>query len=43
VQRQRYRIWDAAEGLVEEGYVDVAEMAKRQPWLGGEEFPVTTA
>jgi len=39
VQRQRYRIWDAAEGLVEEGYVDVAEMAKRQPWLG-DEFPV---
>jgi len=40
VQRQRYRIWDAAEGLVEEGYVNVAEMAKRQPWLGGEPFPV---
>jgi hypothetical protein len=34
VQRQRYRIWDAAEGLVEEGCVEVAEMAKRQPWLG---------
>jgi hypothetical protein len=43
VQRQRYRIWDAAEGLVEEGYVEVAEMAKRQPWLGGEPFPVTTS
>jgi len=42
VQRQRYRIWDAAEGLVEEGYVDVAEMAKRQPWLGEGEFPVQT-
>jgi Transmembrane protein of unknown function (DUF3556) len=40
VQRQRYRIWDAAEGLVEEGYVDVAEMAKRQPWLDGGDFPV---
>jgi Transmembrane protein of unknown function (DUF3556) len=39
VQRQRYRIWDAADGLVEEGYVEVAEMAKRQPWLG-DEFPV---
>src|SRR3954453_7668325 len=38
-QRQRYRIWDAADGLVEEGYVEVAEMAKRQPWLG-DEFPV---
>ena len=43
VQRQRYRIWDAAEGLVEEGYVDVAEMAKRQPWLDGEPFPVTSS
>jgi hypothetical protein len=43
VQRQRYRIWDAAEGLVEEGYVDVAEMAKRQPWLGDEPFPVASS
>ncbi|HET7416219.1 MAG TPA: DUF3556 domain-containing protein [Solirubrobacterales bacterium] len=41
-QQQRYRIWDAAEGLVEEGYVEVAEMAKRQPWLGDGEFPVQT-
>jgi hypothetical protein len=40
VQRQRYRIWDAADGLVEEGYIDVAEMVGRQPWLGEEEFPV---
>jgi len=32
MQRQRYRIWDAAEGLVEEGWVDVAEMVRRQPW-----------
>ncbi|HWJ43362.1 MAG TPA: DUF3556 domain-containing protein [Solirubrobacterales bacterium] len=41
VQRQRYRIWDAAEGLVEEGWVDVREMAVRQPWLVGDEpFPV---
>jgi len=39
VQRQRYRIWDAADGLVEEGHVDVADMARCQPWLG-EEFPV---
>jgi hypothetical protein len=36
VQRQRYRIWDAADGLVEEGWVDVREMVKRQPWLGGD-------
>ncbi len=40
VQRQRYRIWDAAEGLVEEGWVEVAEMVGRQPWLGDGEFPV---
>jgi len=40
VQRQRYRIWDAAEGLVEEGWVDVREMVRRQPWLGDEPLPV---
>ena len=41
VQRQRYRIWDAADGLVEEGWVDVRDMATRQPWLVGDEpFPV---
>jgi hypothetical protein len=39
VQRQRYRILDAAAGVVEEGWVDVAEMVGRQPWLGGD-FPV---
>jgi Transmembrane protein of unknown function (DUF3556) len=33
VQRQHYRIHDAATGLVEEGWVDVAEMVKRGPWL----------
>ncbi|HEX5609605.1 MAG TPA: DUF3556 domain-containing protein [Solirubrobacterales bacterium] len=38
--RQRYRIFDAATGLVEEGWVDVREMVGRQPWLGGEPFPV---
>jgi hypothetical protein len=43
VQRQRYRIWDAADGLVEEGFVDVAEMVRRQPWLGPEPFPVHDA
>jgi hypothetical protein len=41
VQRQRYRIFDAASGLVEEGWVDVGEMVTRQPWLDGEPFPVT--
>jgi Transmembrane protein of unknown function (DUF3556) len=39
VQRQRYRIWDAAVGLVEEGWVDVREMVVRQPWLD-EPLPV---
>jgi hypothetical protein len=43
VQRQHYRIYDAASGLVEEGWVDVREMVSRQPWLGGEPFPVEPA
>ena len=33
VQRQHYRIYDAAAGLIEQGYVKVADMVKRQPWL----------
>jgi hypothetical protein len=40
VQRQRFRIFDAAEGLVEEGWVNVADMVERQPWLDGRPFPV---
>ncbi len=40
VQRQRYRIYDAATGLVEEGEVNVADMVGRQPWLDGRPFPV---
>jgi hypothetical protein len=40
VQRQRYQILDAADGVIEEGWVSVAEMARRQPWLGEEPFPV---
>ena len=40
MQRQRYRIWDAADGLVEEGWVSVSDMVGRQPWLGDEPFPV---
>jgi hypothetical protein len=43
VQRQRYRIFDAADGLVEEGWVDVADMVERQPWLDERPFPVTPA
>ncbi len=39
--RQRYRIYDAAFGLMEEGNVAVADMVKRQPWLEGSwQFPV---
>ena len=33
VQRQHYRIYDAATGLIEEGYVQVKDMVERQPWL----------
>jgi len=33
LQRQHYRIYDAASGLIEEGYVRVADMVERQPWL----------
>jgi hypothetical protein len=41
VQRQRYRIHDAATGLVEEGWVDVVEMTRRGPWLEESwDFPV---
>ncbi len=32
-QRQHYRIFDAARGLIEEGYVQVKDMVERQPWL----------
>jgi transmembrane protein DUF3556 len=39
LQRQRYRIFDAATGLIEEGWVNVADMVGRQPWLGEEPFP----
>src|SRR5436190_3489469 len=41
VQRQHYWIYDAATGLLEEGWVDVAEMVKRGPWLEESfDFPV---
>ena len=40
VQRQRYRILDAATGLLEKGWVDVADMVERQPWLDPQPFPV---
>ena len=39
--RQRYRIYDAATGLLEEGSVAVADMVERQPWLEESwDFPV---
>ncbi len=39
--RQRYRIHDAATGLLEEGSVAVADMVERQPWLEESwDFPV---
>jgi hypothetical protein len=41
IQRQHYWIYDAAGGLREEGWVDVAEMVKRGPWLEESfDFPV---
>jgi len=33
-QSQRYRIVDAAAGLIESGSVPVADMVRSQPWLG---------
>jgi hypothetical protein len=39
--RQRYTIYDAVSGLVEEGYVRVEDMVRRQPWLDlSFDFPV---
>ena len=41
IQRQRYRIYDAATGLIEEGWVNVADMRARGPWLEESwDFPV---
>ena len=40
-QTQAYRILDAKTGLIEEGYVDVADMLSRQPWPApDDEYPV---
>jgi hypothetical protein len=39
--KQRYAIYDATGGLVEEGHVRVADMVGRQPWLDESfDFPV---
>jgi hypothetical protein len=41
IQRQHYRIVDAATGLVEEGWVNVADMVAALPWLGESwDYPV---
>lgn len=41
IQRQHYRIFDARSGLVEEGWVKIADMVERLPWLDESwEFPV---
>jgi hypothetical protein len=41
VQKQWYRILDAKAGLIEAGYVEVADMLSRQPWPEpGDRFPV---
>lgn len=40
-KEQAYRIVDAKSGLIEAGYVAVADMLSRQPWPEpGDEFPV---
>jgi hypothetical protein len=41
--RQHYRLYDAADGLLEEGYVEVDDMIEELPWLDGSlqpAFPV---
>jgi hypothetical protein len=41
IQKQHYRIHDAATGLVEEGWVNVRDMIERGPWLEESfDFPV---
>jgi transmembrane protein DUF3556 len=41
IQKQWYRILDANRGVIEAGYVEVADMLTRQPWPEpGDEFPV---
>jgi len=39
--KQHYAVYDAAAGLIEEGYVRVDDMVSRQPWLDESfDFPV---
>ncbi|HEV7206808.1 MAG TPA: DUF3556 domain-containing protein [Jatrophihabitans sp.] len=37
---QRYQILDAADGLLEEGLVQVDDMIERQPWLGADDVTI---
>jgi hypothetical protein len=37
---QRYRILDAADGLLEEGTVRVTDMVDRQPWLSADDVTI---
>jgi hypothetical protein len=37
---QRYRIFDAADGMLEEGRVLVADMVSRQPWLSADDVTI---
>jgi Transmembrane protein of unknown function (DUF3556) len=37
---QRYRILDAADGLLEEGTVQVADLVARQPWLSADDVTI---
>jgi hypothetical protein len=44
--RQHYRIIDAADGVIEEGYVEIDDMVSQLPWLDGSSnpaFPVHAA
>ena len=39
--KQRYAIYDAARGLLQDGFVRVDDMVSRQPWLDESfDFPV---
>jgi hypothetical protein len=37
---QEYRIFDAADGLLEVGTVQVADMVSRQPWLSADDVTI---
>ncbi|MEX0650623.1 MAG: DUF3556 domain-containing protein, partial [Actinomycetota bacterium] len=41
--RQRWAIHDAATGTIDEGYVDIDDLAELQPWLAGDEAVKVTS